>query len=38
MSQLPAVADVLDETAAWNGLAPRNNGFSPRAPVPRVPK
>ena len=37
MSQLPAVADVLDETAALNGLAPRNNGFQlePRCRVCR---
>ena len=37
MSQLPAVADVLDETAAWNGLAPRHNGFhlEPRCRVCR---
>ena len=37
MSQLPAVADVLDETAALNGLAPRNNGFhlEPRCRVCR---
>ena len=37
MSHLPAVADVLDETAALNGLAPRNNGFhlEPRCRVCR---
>ena len=37
MSQLPAVADVLDETAALNGLAPRHNGFhlEPRCRVCR---
>ena len=37
MSQLPAVADVLDETAALNGMAPRNNGFhlEPRCRVCR---
>ena len=28
MSQLPALRDVLDETAPFNGLAPRNNGFT----------
>ena len=27
MSQLPAVADVLDEMVALNGWAPRHNGF-----------
>ena len=37
MSQLPAFADVLDETAALNGLAPRHNGFhlEPRCRVCR---
>ena len=37
MSQLPALADVLDETAALNGLTPRNNGFhlEPRCRVCR---
>jgi hypothetical protein len=37
MSQLPALADVLDETAALNGLAPRHNGFhlEPRCRVCR---
>ena len=37
MSQLPAVADVLEETAALNGMAPRNNGFhlEPRCRVCR---
>ena len=37
MSQLPAVADLLDETAALNGLAPRHNGFhlEPRCRVCR---
>ena len=37
MSQLPALADVLDETVALNGLAPRHNGFhlEPRCRVCR---
>lgn len=37
MSQLPALADVLDETAVLNGLAPRHNGFhlEPRCRVCR---
>ena len=37
MSQLPALADVLDETAALNGWAPRHNGFhlEPRCRVCR---
>jgi hypothetical protein len=37
MSQLLAVADVLDETAALNGMAPRINGFhlEPRCRVCR---
>ena len=37
MSQLPTVADVLDETAALNGLARRHNGFhlEPRCRVCR---
>ena len=37
MSQLQALADVLDETAALNGLAPRHNGFhlEPRCRVCR---
>ena len=37
MSQLPAVADVLDETTLLNGLAPRHNGFhlEPRCRVCR---
>ena len=37
MSQVPALADVLDETAALNGMAPRNNGFQlePRCRVCR---
>ena len=37
MSQVPALADVLDETAALNGMVPRNNGFQlePRCRVCR---
>ena len=37
MSQLPALADVLNETAVLNGLAPRHNGFhlEPRCRVCR---
>ena len=37
MSQLPALADVLDETVVLNGLAPRHNGFhlEPRCRVCR---
>ena len=37
MSQLPALADVLDETVPLNGLALRNNGFhlEPRCRVCR---
>ena len=37
MSQLPALADVLDETAVLNGLANRHNGFhlEPRCRVCR---
>ena len=37
MSQLPALADVPDETAVLNGLAPRHNGFhlEPRCRVCR---
>ncbi len=37
MSQLPALADVLDETVALNGLARRHNGFhlEPRCRVCR---
>ena len=37
MSQLPALADVLDETVALNGLALRHNGFhlEPRCRVCR---
>ena len=37
MSQLQALGDVLDETAAFNELAPRINGFhlEPRCRVCR---